>query len=78
MKFAKQNCFHQQLTRSFDLEFSVAFDSAKGLNSRGVVNDELPADVIDETETRAIIGIRWVPITRASRELTVEINSLLE
>jgi hypothetical protein len=69
--------FAYTLTRSFNLELSLAYDAAKGVNTRGTLENPL-IDLIDETETRAIIGIRWVPITRASRELTVEINSLLE
>jgi hypothetical protein len=65
------------LTRSFDLEFSIAYDTSKGINTRGTVAN--PVEIMfDETETRAIIGVRWAPPSRASRELTVEINSLLE
>ncbi|MFT4713006.1 MAG: hypothetical protein ACI9US_003500 [Gammaproteobacteria bacterium] len=65
------------LTRSFNLELSLAYDAATGIHTRGAANNLLP-EKIDESETRAIIGVRWVPPSRASRELTVEINSLLE
>ncbi|MFT5046750.1 MAG: hypothetical protein ACI8UP_003729, partial [Porticoccaceae bacterium] len=61
----------------FNLELSLAYDAATGIHTRGAANNLLP-EKIDESETRAIIGVRWVPPSRASRELTVEINSLLE
>lgn len=64
------------LTSSFNLEFTLAYDTAKGMNTRGTVEEPIEI-MIDETETRAILGVRWAPPTRASRELTVEINSLL-
>jgi len=69
--------FDYRLTRSFVLEFAFEFDAAEGLNTRGNVDNPLPIE-IDETESRAILGIRWAPPTRASRELTVELNSLLD
>jgi hypothetical protein len=65
------------LTRSFDLELSLAYDSAKGMTTRGAAANPIET-MIDESETRATIGVRWAPPTRASRELTVEINSLLD
>jgi hypothetical protein len=69
-----------RLTRSFNLELSLAYDSATGINTNNALpnGDPVPNDEIDESETRAIIGVRWMPPSRASRELTVEINSLLE
>lgn len=66
-----------RLTRSFNLEFSLDYDTAKGLNTRGATENILAIN-FDETETRAILGIRWAPPSRASREMTVEINSLLD
>lgn len=69
--------FAYTLTRSFNLEFSLAYDAAEALNTRGTVEDP-ELIMIDETETSAIIGLRWVPITRASREMTIEISSLLD
>ncbi len=69
--------FNYRLTRSFVLEFSLEFDAAEGLNTRG--NADNPVQIeIDETESRAILGVRWAPPTRASRELTVQLNSLLD
>ena len=65
------------LTRSLDLEFSLTYDTGEGVTTQGTVDDFIE-NIVDETETNATIGIRWVPPTRASRELTVEINSLLE
>jgi predicted porin len=69
--------FAYTLTRSFDLEFSLAYDAAKGLNTRGTAEDP-ELIMIDQTEASATIGVRWAPITRASREMTLEISSLLE
>lgn len=69
------------LTRSLALEMSLTYDTGEGLRTRftqaanGIQEDEIE---IDETETRATIGIRWAPPTRASRELTVELTSLLQ
>ena len=64
------------LTRSLNLELSIAHDMAEGVNTRGTADDPIEV-MIDETETRAILGVRWLPPTRASRELTVELKSLL-
>lgn len=69
------------LTRSLALEMSLTYDAGKGLRTRfAQVGDAIEENEIeiDESETRAIIGIRWAPPTRASRELTVELTSLLE
>lgn len=69
------------LTRSLNLEFSLIYDAGEGLRTRftqagdTVVSNEIE---IDESETRASIGIRWAPPTRASRELTLQLNSLLQ
>jgi len=66
-----------RLNRSFELLFSLEFDAAEGLTTRGNVDDPIQFQ-IDETESRAEIGIRWAPPTRASREAIVQLNSLVE
>jgi len=63
------------LTESFDLELSFDYDLAEGLFTNGLIGDVELLE-IDESETRASIGIRWAPVTRASRQETVEITSL--
>lgn len=66
-----------KLSRSFELEGSIVHDSASGVLTQfsGGVGIE---DEVDITENRFTIGIRWAPPSRASRDLTVELNSLLQ
>lgn len=66
-----------RLSRSFELEGAVVHDSASGLLTRfsagvGVV------EAVDVSENRVSIGLRWAPPSRASRDLTVELKSLLQ
>lgn len=76
------------LTRSLDLEISLVYDAGEGLRTRfnrvvdpsaesgfSIVRDEFETD---ESLTRASIGIRWAPPTRASRDLTLRLNSLMQ
>lgn len=66
-----------RLSRSFELEGSIAHDTATGTRTRfntGVAEEQ----EIDVTENRFRIGVRWSPPTRASRELTVQLKSLLQ
>lgn len=65
------------LSSSLNLELSIAHDTAEGLNTRGT-NENTIELMFDEAVTRASIGIRWLPPSRASRELTIELNSLLD
>ena len=66
-----------QIARSFVLEFGYRGYLAEGLRTRltgGVAADE----AIDITENRFSLGLRWAPPTRASRDLTVELKSLMQ
>ena len=65
------------LSRSFALDLSIIYDAAEGVDTRGTVLD--PTQImIDETVTRGILSLRWTPPTRATNELTVGINSLVQ
>lgn len=66
-----------RLTRSLELEGSVRRDTASGLLTRFGGGTTLEED-IDITENRFAIGLRWAPPSRASRDLTVELKSLLQ
>lgn len=66
-----------RLSRSFELEGSVVHDSATGLLTRFSTGVGVEQD-IDVTENRVTIGLRWAPPSRASRDLTVELKSLLQ
>jgi len=68
-----------RLSRSFELEVGYVFDSAVGTRTRvqGGVNGVRVPESIDVTENRVNIGIRWAPPSRASRDLTIELKTLL-
>ena len=72
------------LSQSFDLQFSVTHDTGTGILTRfnegvgvggavGIVEQD-----IDVTENRVAIGLRWAPPSRASQDLTVELETLLQ
>jgi len=64
------------LTRSFDLRLGVTHDTATGVRTRftdGIGNQE----DIDATENRLSLGLRWAPPSRAGRDLTIALKSLL-
>ena len=69
-----------RLGRSFELEAGYVFDRAEGLSTRpGAAGDgTLVREDIDVTENRVTLGIRWAPPSRASRDLTIELKSLLQ
>ena len=66
-----------RFTRSFELEASYVIDRASGT---GVRADDAGDDVefdVDRTENRVGLGLRWAPPTRATRDLTIELKSLI-
>jgi len=69
--------FVYTLTRNFELQLTFAYDAVTGMNTAGALDNPEPIE-IDQTESSAMIGVRWVPPTRATRELTVEIATLLQ
>jgi len=65
--------FTYRLSRSFELQAGYRGTIANGERTR---NDTL--DEIDVTENRVTFGLRWAPPTRASKDLTIELKSLLQ
>lgn len=65
-----------RLGRSFELEAGYLFDRASGSRTRARDGAAVLED-IDVTENRLTLGLRWAPPSRASRDLTVELKSLL-
>jgi hypothetical protein len=66
-----------RLNRSFQLEAGYRFNRAEGLQTDTVDNVITETD-IDLTENRVRIGLRWAPRSRANKDLTVELKSLLQ
>lgn len=66
------------LSTSFDLSVGLTHNQSDGLSTQFNNNGEVGREeIIDFIENRASIGVRWIPPSRASRELTVELKSLL-
>lgn len=65
------------LSRSFSLEVGISHDQGTGLETQAI-GGVSQLDEIDVTETRASVGLRWSPPSRASQQLTVELRSLLQ
>lgn len=67
-----------QLTRSFEFLAGYRGSIADGDRTRNLaaVGDSL--ELIDVTENRLTLGLRWAPPTRASKDLTIELKSLLQ
>ena len=66
-----------QLTRSFRFEVGYQFNRAEGTRTR-FVGDQPNEEIIDSTESRVTVSLRWLPPSRASRDLTIELRSLLQ
>lgn len=64
-----------RLSRSFEVEGGVLSNLRNGRESSG---DGTMLDEIDVMENRVTLGIRWAPPSRASKDLTVELKSLLQ
>lgn len=63
-----------RLSRSFEIEGGVLGNYRNGRRTDG--NGML--EEIDVVENRLTLGIRWAPPSRASKDLTVELKSLLQ
>lgn len=70
--------FAYQLTRSFELQAGYRGSASDGETSRNQTDAEAPTELIDIIENRLILGLRWAPPTRASKDLTIELKSLLQ
>jgi len=71
-----------RLTRSFEAQLGYRFKTDTGKRRRsepdeqGMLAERL-AD-IDSVENRISVGLRWAPPTRATKDLTVQLKSLLQ
>ncbi len=74
--------FGYQLTRSFELILGYRFNVSDG--QRTIVTDFTPGaeslglEPIDVIENRGTITLVWAPPSRASKDLTIELSSLLQ
>ena len=67
-----------RLARSFEVEAGYVFDRAEGVDTRlDPAGGPRLRESIDATENRVTLGLRWAPPSRASRDLTIELKSLL-
>ena len=67
-----------RVARSFELEAGYVFDKAEGVATElDAATGALEREPIDVTENRVTLGIRWAPPSRANRDLTIELKSLL-
>jgi len=71
-----------QIARSFEAQLGYRVNVAEGQQTRTIVNDDGNLvdrlEDIDTIENRAIIGLRWAPPSRASKDLTIRLKSLLQ
>ncbi len=72
--------FIYRLSRSFEAELTFRSTVSEGVDTITAAQNGLPAilEDLDTTENRVVLGIRWAPPTRATRELTVALSSLLQ
>jgi len=66
-----------RLSRSFQFEAGYRFNRADGLRTNPG-NDTATDFDIDLTENRVNVGLRWAPPSRANKDLTIELKSLLQ
>ncbi len=68
----------RRLSRSFEFQVGYRVNVSQGERTR-LLGDasELPEN-IDVVENRVTLGLRWAPPTRASKDLTIEMKSLLQ
>jgi len=63
-----------QIARSFEAQVGYRVNVAEGQ----LTNDQGTLEDIDTLENRAIVGLRWAPPTRATKNLTIQLKSLLQ
>lgn len=68
----------RRLSRSFELEFGYRVNVSEGVRTRSNATGADTLEDIDVTENRFTVGLRWAPPTRASKDLTIELKSLLQ
>ncbi len=62
-----------RISRSFEAQLGYRVNVAEGERTRSGALEE-----IDSIENRATIGLRWAPPTRATKDLTIQLKSLLQ
>jgi len=67
----------RRLSRSFELQLGYRLNVSQGDELINFAEFNGPLEEIDVVENRATIGLRWAPPTRASKDLTVELKSLI-
>lgn len=70
--------YFYRVNRSFEFQAGYRGTISDGDRTRNLATPNEPLEIIDVTENRLTLGFRWAPPTRASKELTIELNSLLE
>lgn len=74
--------FLYRLTRSWEAQLGYRVNVAEGQRTRIVVganNDEVEAlEEVDSIENRLTVGLRWAPPSRATKNLTIQLKSLLQ
>lgn len=68
-----------RLTRSFELQLAYRVSSANIIRTRNEGDaSSTTQEEIDSIENRVILGLRWAPPTRATKDLTIQMKSLLK
>jgi len=69
--------FHR-LSRSFEFQLGYRGTVSESEDTINLDALDAPLEIADITENRVTVGFRWSPPTRASRDLTIELRSLLQ
>jgi len=67
----------RRLSRSFEVELGYRASVSDGLRTLNSGNGQDTLEEIDSVENRVTLGLRWAPPTRASKDLTIQLKSLL-
>lgn len=68
----------RRLSRSFEVQLGYRGYLSQGEVTQNTLDPNSAVEDIDVLENRVTIGLRWAPPTRASKDLTVELKSLLQ
>lgn len=66
-----------KLTQSFSITGGLRTAHSQGIDTQQAILGASPDGAFDITETRAVLGLRWAPPSRASRETVVQLRQLL-
>ncbi len=71
-----------RLTRSFEAQLGYRVNVAEGQRTRAVVGANggtvETLEDLDSIENRLLVGLRWAPPSRATKNLTIQLKSLLQ